>query len=155
MGEEDIDGVFRKYRNVAVVGLSKDESKDSNKVARYLQGKGFRVIPVNPTAEAILGQKSYQSLSSMPAELKRQVEIVDIFRPSDSVPAIVDEAIDIRREYGMPKVIWMQLGIKNEEAARKAYESGMLVIQDRCMMIEGASREEMLHFSIDQDGGDW
>ena len=148
MSGSEIDRVFMRYRNVAVVGLSKDEGKESHRVARYLQGKGFRIIPVNPTADRILDEKVYPSLTSLPDELKKSVEIVDIFRPSDAVPPIVDEAIEMKKKTGMPMVIWMQLGISNEEAARKAEASGMIVIQDRCMMIEGANREDMLKFNI-------
>ncbi len=148
MADDEIDRIFKDYRIVAVVGLSKDEKKDSHRVAKYLQKKGFRVIPVNPTADEILGEKSYPSLADLPSQLKRTVEIIDIFRPSQAVPQIVDEAIRIRKETGMPKVIWMQLGIANSEAAFRAKDSGMTVVQDRCMMIEGASREEMVKFNI-------
>lgn len=148
MGVADIDQIFRKYRNIAVVGLSKDESKDSHRVAKYLKDKGFTIIPVNPTAMELLGEKSYPSLASLPQELKEKVEIVDIFRPSDAVPPIVDEAIDIRKITGRPFVIWMQLGIINKGAAEKAEESGMTVVQDMCMMIEGASREEIIRLNL-------
>jgi len=122
---------------VAVVGLSKDPSKDSYEVASFLKSKGFRIIPVNPTAQEIMGEKCYPSLSSLPDELKRAVEIVDIFRPSEAVPPIVDEAVELRKRYGKPDVIWMQLGISNEGAAAKARAAGMVVIQNRCIMIEG------------------
>ncbi len=148
MKADEIGDVLKKYRNVAVVGLSKDEGKDSYRVAAFLKKNGFRIIPINPTANEILGEKSYPSLSSLPAELKRELEIVDIFRPSEAVPPIVDEAIGIRDMFGRPMVIWMQLGITNEGAARKASEKGILVIQDRCMMIEGANRKDMLSFKL-------
>lgn len=148
MKEADIDHIFRNYRNIAVVGLSKDESKDSHRVAKYLKGKGFNIIPINPTADEILGEKVYPSLSSLPRELMQSLEIVDIFRPSGAIPPIVDEALEIRKLTGRPFVIWMQLGIRNEEAAEKAEESGMVVIQDMCMMIEGASREDMIRVNL-------
>lgn len=144
MNGADIDDIFRKYRTVAVVGLSKDEEKDSHRVAKYLQEKGFKIIPINPTANELLGEKTYPSLTSLPEELKNQVEIVDIFRPSEAVPPIVEEAVNIRKQTGKPYVIWMQLGITNKEAATKAEESGMVVVQDMCMMIEGAYREDIL-----------
>ncbi len=147
MSEELIDEILLKYRTVAVVGLSKDEGKDSHRVASFLQKRGFRIIPVNPTADSILGEKAYPSLGAIPEELRRQVEIVDIFRPSKDVPAIVDEALSIRREGGNPKVIWMQLGITSSGAASIAEEAGMKVVQDRCMMVEAGSRSEMLDFS--------
>ncbi len=148
MKADEIGDVLKKYRNVAVVGLSKDKDKDSHRVAAFLKKNGFRIIPINPTATEILGEESYPSLSSLPAELKRELEIVDIFRPSEAVPPIVDEAIGIRDMFGRPMVIWMQLGITNEVAARKASEKGILVIQDRCMMIEGANRKDMLSFRL-------
>lgn len=149
MTKTEIDHIFRKYRNIAVVGLSKDDSKDSHRVAKYLKEKGFTIVPINPTAEEILGEKVYPSLSSLPHDIKEKVEIVDIFRPSSSVPPIVDEAIEIRKATGRPHVIWMQLGITNREAADKAEASGMVVIQDMCMMIEGASREDMIRLNLD------
>ena len=148
MKEADIDHIFRNYITVAVVGLSKDESKDSHRVARYLKEKGFNIIPINPTAMEILGEKVYPSLSSLPSELKERLDIVDIFRPSDAIPPIVDEAIEIRKTTGRPFVIWMQLGIINEEAAERARELGMAVVQDMCMMIEGASREDMIRLNL-------
>jgi len=146
--EDTIESVLKRYRTVAVVGLSKDPSKDSYEVASFLKSKGFRIIPVNPTAQEIMGEKCYPSLSSLPDELKRAVEIVDIFRPSEAVPPIVDEAVELRKSYGKPDVIWMQLGISNEGAAAKARAAGMVVIQNRCIMIEGKKKEQLLNFKI-------
>jgi predicted CoA-binding protein len=146
--EDTIESVLKRYRTVAVVGLSKDPSKDSYEVASFLKSKGFRIIPVNPTAQEIMGEKCYPSLSSLPDELKRAVEIVDIFRPSEAVPPIVDEAVELRKRYGKPDVIWMQLGISNEGAAAKARAAGMVVIQNRCIMIEGKKKEQLLNFKI-------
>lgn len=125
-------------KTIAVVGLSKDSSKPSNDVASYLKSHGYRIIPVNPTIDEVLGEKSYKSLLDIPDQLKRQIEVVDIFRRAEDVPPIVDEAIQLRKLVGRPKVVWMQLGIVNEEAARKARESGLDVIMDRCMKIEHA-----------------
>jgi hypothetical protein len=121
---------------IAVVGLSKDPSKPSHDVAKYLIEHDYRVVPVNPTVDEVLGQKSYRSLLDLPDQLKREIEVVDIFRRAEDVPAIVDEAVNLRSSLGHPKAIWMQLGIVNEEAARKAMSSGMEVVMDRCMKIE-------------------
>ena len=118
------------------MGLSRNLSKESYGVAQYLQGAGYRVVPVNPVAEEILGEKSYKSLLELPEELKGSVEIVDLFRPSEAVPPFVEDAIKIRKEYGNPRVIWMQLGIINEKAAEKARNAGMTVIMDRCIKVE-------------------
>ena len=131
MSREEIESVLESYRTVAVVGLSRDPDKASYRVARYLQSVGYRIIPVNPFADEILGEKCYKSLLEVPDT----IDIVDIFRPSEDVPAIVDEAITIKNRVGSPKVIWMQLGIVNEEAAKRAREAGFTVVMDRCMMI--------------------
>lgn len=134
--ENEINEILKNHRNVAVVGLSRDPNKDSYKVADYLKSKGYRIIPVNPSADKILGEKCYKSLLDFPDDIKKLIEIVDIFRPSKEVPPIVEQALQLRREYGRPFVIWTQLGIVNEEAAKMAKEDGMKVIMDKCMMIE-------------------
>ncbi|MFQ5815830.1 MAG: CoA-binding protein [Candidatus Hydrothermarchaeaceae archaeon] len=123
-------------RVIAVVGCSRDETKDAHLIPKYLKEHGYRIIPVNPFADEILGVKCYPSLLEMPGDLKRMVDVVDVFRPSKDVPSIVDQAVALRKEYGTPKVIWMQLGIVNEEAAGKARDAGIAVIMDRCMKIE-------------------
>ena len=134
--EDEVVQKILEMKTIAVVGLSKDPSKPSHDVARYLLTHGYRVIPVNPTVDEVLGQKSYRSLLDLPDELKREIEAVDIFRRAEDVPVIVDEAIKLHSSFGRPKAIWMQLGIVNEEAARMAKASGMEVVMDRCMKIE-------------------
>ncbi len=134
--DEATKEILESHSTVAVVGLSRNSSKDSYRVAEYLQSQGYRIVPVNPVAEEILGEKSYSSLLELPDELKRAVGIVDIFRPPEAVPPIVDDAIKLREEYGAPHVVWMQLGIVNEEAAEKAWNAGMTVIMDRCIKVE-------------------
>jgi predicted CoA-binding protein len=118
--------ILKEARTIAVVGCSKDPTKDAHKIPKYLQENGYRIIPVNPTADMILGEKAYKSL----ADVREPYEVVDIFRPSEDVPPIVDQAIQ-----GPAKVIWMQQGIRNEAAARKAEAAGKVVVQDACMMI--------------------
>jgi len=120
--------ILTRYRTIAVVGMSKDPSKDAHTVPAYLMEKGYRIIPVNPTATEILGEKAYPNLSAVP----EQYDIVNIFRPSDQVEPIVDEAI----RAGKAKVIWMQLGITNENAAKKARAAGMHIVMDVCMRTE-------------------
>ena len=134
MGQTDIKKILMKHRTVAIVGLSRDSSKDSYKVAEYLLKRGYRVIPVNPTTDEILEQKSYKSLLDMPSEIQKALQIVDIFRPSADVMPIVQQAIQLKRLYGVPYVVWMQLGIINEEAADVARKAGLAVIMDKCMM---------------------
>ncbi|UCF72070.1 MAG: CoA-binding protein [Deltaproteobacteria bacterium] len=119
--------ILNEYRTVAIVGLSPNPSRPSHRVASYLAGNGYKVIPVNPRAQEILGKPSYPNLSSLP----EPVEVVDIFRRSEEVMPIVDEAIKIGA-----KVVWMQEGVINEEAASKARDAGLLVVMNKCMLKE-------------------
>ena len=120
--------ILARYRTIAVVGCSKDPSKDAHTVPAYMQSQGYRILPVNPTATEILGEKAYPNLSAVPDPY----EVVNIFRPSDQVGPIVDEAI----RAGKAKVIWMQTGIVDEGAAARARSAGMQVVMDRCMRTE-------------------
>ncbi len=119
--------VLKKYRIVAIVGMSPDPDRPSYRVARYLDSKGYEIIPVNPNVGEILGKKSYPDLSSIPGP----VEVVDIFRESRKVSPIVNEAI----EKGAG-AIWMQEGVINKKAAAKARDAGLLVVMDKCMFKE-------------------
>jgi thioredoxin len=134
--DEDIERILTEYRTVAVVGLSADPSKYSHVVAGFLQSKGWRIIPVNPNVEEVLGEKSYKSLVDLPLSAQREVEVVDIFRRSEDVPPIVDQAIQLKQKNGKPYVVWMQLGIVNEEAAARARKAGLTVVMDKCMKVE-------------------
>ena len=134
--DEAIQEILETHNTVAVVGLSRNPSKDSYKVAEYLQRAGYVVVPVNPGAEEILGEKSYGSLLDLPDELKSSVGIVNVFRPPKAVPAIIEDAIRLREAHGAPHVIWMQLEIVHEEAAERARAAGMLVVMDRCIKVE-------------------
>jgi predicted CoA-binding protein len=128
-GPEEITGILQKYRGIAVVGLSPDSSRASHQVAQYLQQHGYRVIPVNPGCTEVLGEKCYPSLKDIPFP----VEVVDIFRKVDAIPAIVAEAIDIKA-----KAVWMQLGLVEPDSARRARQAGLQVVMDRCMKVEHA-----------------
>jgi predicted CoA-binding protein len=121
--------VLGQARTVAVVGLSDKTERDSNEVARYLQSQGYRIVPVNPMLGEVLGEKSYPSVASIPSEIP--IDIVDIFRRSEQVPPIVDEAIARRAP-----VVWMQLGVENAEAAGKARAAHLTVYMNRCIMQE-------------------
>ncbi|MGQ9718502.1 MAG: CoA-binding protein [Nitrososphaerales archaeon] len=146
--KNEIAEVLGKYRNVAVVGLSRDPEKDSHGVAKYLKSKGYRIVPINPFANEILEEKCYKTLLDLPEDIKKSIEIVDIFRPSQDVLPIVEQAIKLKEDYGRPLVIWMQEGIVNEDVARMAREAGMVVIMDRCMKIEHREREMVLKSSL-------
>jgi predicted CoA-binding protein len=134
--KDDVKEILTKYKTVAVVGISRDPSKDSHRVPEYLQSQGFKIIPVNPTATKILGEKSYKSLLEIPTEIQKIIEIVDIFRPPAEVPPIVEQAIKLKERYDKPYVVWMQLGIINEQAAETAREAGITAVMNRCMMQE-------------------
>ena len=121
---------------IAVVGLSKDPSKPSHDVASYLRANGFKIVPINPMADVVLGEKSYRSLLELPDDIKRELDVVDIFRRSEDVPEVVREAAQIHLTYLKPSVVWMQLGIVNQTAAKFATDHGMDVVMDRCMKIE-------------------
>lgn len=122
-----LKAILEKAKNIAVVGLSDNSRRDSYKVAEYLLKKGYNVIPVNPGAEQILGQKSYKDLASIPC----RIDIVNVFRRSDYLPAVMEEALAIK-----PGCIWTQLGIVNEEAADAALKRGVAVVMDLCLMVE-------------------
>ena len=117
-----------------MVGLSREPDKDSYRVSAYLKEHGFRIIPVNPFAHEVLGEKSYKSLLDIPAEIQKNIEIVDIFRPAKDVPPIVEQAIKLKEKHGKPYVVWMQLGIVNAQAAETARKAGLTVVVDKCMM---------------------
>lgn len=131
--DEDIERIAHTVRTIAMVGLSPNEARPAWGVARYLQSQGYRVIPVNPghAGKSILGEVVYADLTQIPTEAG--VQMVDIFRRSEAVPQIVDEALA-----SLPalKVIWTQLGVSSESAAQKARAQGLTVIQDRCPKIE-------------------
>jgi predicted CoA-binding protein len=127
MNEADIRSILEESKTVAVVGLSPREERDSHRVAKYLQSQGYRIIPVNPNADEILGERSYPNLASIPMP----IDVVDVFRRSEAVPEIVEEAIKVRA-----RTVWMQQGVIHEEAAARAREAGLQVIMDRCMMVE-------------------
>lgn len=131
--DEDIARIARTHRVIAMVGLSDNESRPSWGVARYLQSQGYRVIPVNPghTGQTILGETVYASLSDIPAGAG--VQMVDVFRRSESVGPIVDEALAVLPELS---TIWLQLGVRDDLAAERARARGVTVIQDRCPKIE-------------------
>ncbi|MTI85945.1 MAG: CoA-binding protein [Firmicutes bacterium] len=119
--------LFEQARSIAVVGLSNKPERDSFRVSQYMQKKGYRIIPVNPRVNKVLGEQSYSDLLSVPDT----IDIVNIFRRSEHVPSIVAEAIKIN-----PMAIWLQLGIINEEAAKTAELNGITVVMDKCIMVE-------------------
>jgi len=126
---QDIADIVNNYRVVAVVGLSEDPSRPSYRVADYLQQHGYRIIPVNPGCQEVLGEKCYPSLKDIPFP----VEVVDIFRKKEAIPAIVEEAIQVGA-----RAVWMQLGLVEPVAAQKARDAGLKVVMDYCLKVEHA-----------------
>ncbi|MBU0924797.1 CoA-binding protein [bacterium] len=125
---EEIIEIFKNTKTIAIAGLSPDASKASNMVAVYLQNAGFKIIPVYPKEDTILGEKVYRTISEIPFK----IDMVDIFRKPDAIAAIVDEVI----ARGDVDTVWTQLGLVNNEAAVKAKEAGLKVVQNKCTKIE-------------------
>jgi len=121
--------ILNKYKNIAMVGLSANPYRPSHFAAIYMIAEGYNIIPVNPMSKEILGRKCYPSLRDIP----EPVEIVDVFRNSKDVPPVAEEAIEIGAQ-----VLWLQLGVINQEAALKAQQAGLEVVMDRCVKIEHA-----------------
>jgi uncharacterized protein len=126
--KDEIKKIFEETKTIAIVGLSPKEDKPSNMVAQYLQKAGFKIVPVYPKGDIILGEKVYRSLD----EIEEPIDMVDIFRKPDVVSLVVDQAIAMKNI----KTIWTQIGIVNNEAAQKAREAGMNVVQNLCTKLE-------------------
>lgn len=122
--DKEMKEILLSAKTIASVGLSSNQEKESYWIASYLREQGYRIIPVNPTATEILGEKAYPDLSSVP----EKVDVVQVFRKPEDVPPVVDEAMQIGA-----KVVWMQEGISHEESAQKARAAGLQVIMDACM----------------------
>jgi predicted CoA-binding protein len=127
LSDPQIRHILETAVTVAIVGLSDEPDRDSYRVAEYLQDHGYHIVPVNPTVESVLGQKSYARVTDIPG----QIEIVDVFRKPDAVPPVVAEAIEARA-----RVVWLQPGVVNQEAAETAEAAGLQVVMDRCIKME-------------------
>jgi predicted CoA-binding protein len=127
--DHEIADVLTRYRTWAVVGCSPDPRRDSHRIAALLQRRGIRIVPVNPNAGEVLGERCYPSLADVPADVG--VEVVDVFRRSDHAGRHVDEAIAAGA-----RAVWLQLGVIDHAAARRAREAGLQVVMDRCPAIE-------------------
>jgi hypothetical protein len=126
--KDEIKEIFQTVKTIAVLGLSPDPDKDSHRVAAYLQNCGYKIVPVYPKGETILGETVYKSLEEIPFP----VDMVNIFRKPDALDAISDACI----KRGDIKVFWAQAGIVNNEAAQKAKDAGMIVVQNQCAMVD-------------------
>jgi predicted CoA-binding protein len=135
VGADAILELLKKYNTIAVVGLSSNPMRPSFGVTEYMQEAGYRIIPVNPNETEVLGEKSYARLE----DVAEKIEIVNVFRRAEEVPPVVESAIRIGA-----KVVWMQSGIENEEAAEKARAAGLVVIEDACILVEHQRRASEL-----------
>lgn len=130
--------IIQNFESVALVGVSANPIRSSNFVASYLVRTPFRTYPVNPAYDEVLGLKTYDTLHDLP----EAPDIVDVFRRHEAIPEVVDQAIEVGA-----KVVWLQLGLRHEEAAQKAVDAGLLVVQDRCLKIEHARFSGRLHLA--------
>lgn len=129
---EAIETILRDAKTIAVIGISSDATRASNSVSRYMQSQGYRIIPVNPNETSVLGEKAYAQLEDVPDK----IDLVDIFRRSEQAGQHVDEAISIGA-----RGVWLQEGVIDEEAARRALEAGLAVVMDRCILKEHLKRK--------------
>ena len=125
--DEEVRSLLERVRRIAVVGLSPKPERDSNRVARYLQERGYEIVPVYPREEQILGQQVYRSLQEIPGA----VDLVDVFRRGEDLPAVVEDALAAKAP-----ALWFQLDCINQDAARTAAEAGTAVVMDRCLLVE-------------------
>ena len=125
---DEIREIFKSVKTIAIPGLSPKEDKDSHRVAKYLQEQGYKIIPIYPKEDTILGEKVYRSL----AEITEQVDMVDMFRKAE----VADEIVDMIEKRDDIKVLWLQKGIVNNTAAKRAKDLGLKVVQNRCTMVD-------------------
>jgi hypothetical protein len=125
--------VLRKYKVVAVVGASKNPEKDAFTVPLYMRQHGYTVIPINPTADSINGVKAYPRLAEVPDEVAGTVEVVEVFRPSEELPDVARQVLEMKRRTGRPFVFWAQLGLENENAKRILQSAGIEFVMNACM----------------------
>ena len=136
VSEDQIKDILEKAKAIAVVGLSKEPEKDSHKVSVYLQQNGYRIVPVNPFVDEVLEEKSYTSLLDIPTEIQKTIDVVDVFRRSEDVLPVVGQAIQLKARFNRVFAVWMQMGIVNEQAAEVARKAGLIVVMDKCLMVE-------------------
>ena len=128
--------VLKKFKVIAVVGASKNPEKDANSVPDFMKNRGYEIIPVNPTADNIVGNRAYPSLDAIPVDLAKRVEVVDVFRPSEELPEVARHVVEMKKKTGRPFVFWAQLGLENEEAKKILSEAGIDFVMNRCLRIE-------------------
>ena len=132
----DIEQIFENTSNIAVIGLSKNELRDSYQVSAYMKNAGYNIIPVNPTIDSVMGVKAYDGLKNVPEDILKNIELVNVFRRSEFVEEIIDEVIEINKKFGKIHTIWMQLGIFYDQVDRISEENKLNIITNKCIKIE-------------------
>ncbi len=127
--------VMKSGHVVAVVGISKNPAKEAHTVPKFLKERGYRIIPVNPTAPEILGEKSFPSLSSIPPEMAEQIDVVEVFRPSDELPEVARAVVDLSNRSGKKYVFWAQAGLENDLAKEILEAAGLSYVMNECMRV--------------------
>jgi predicted CoA-binding protein len=130
-GDDEIRELLRGVASIAVVGIKDGETEDAYRVARYMQERGYRIVPVNPKLERVLGERAWPSL----AALRAPVDLVDVFRAPRHLPALAEEILALSP---LPRAVWLQLGIRHDEFAARLAAADVAVVQDRCLMVEHA-----------------
>src|SRR5207247_8809808 len=126
---------LRNNKTIAIVETSKNPHKDAYTVPQFMKDHGYKIIPINPTADEIVGEKAYPSLMDLPSDLASKVELVDVFRPSEELPQVAQQVVDMHRKYGRPLVFWAQLGLENEEAKQILLKNQIPYIMNACLRI--------------------
>ena len=125
-----------RYKVIAVVGASKNPEKEAASVPAYLKNHGYTIIPINPTTDSVDGLKAYPSLADLPDDVARMVEVVDVFRPSEELPQVARQVVEMKKRVGRPFVFWGQLGLENDEAKEILVDANVDYVMDRCMRVE-------------------
>lgn len=136
--------VIRDSKVIAVVGASKNQEKQAHSVPKYLKDRGYRIIPINPTADSILDEKAYPDLLSLPPEVARQVDVIEVFRPSEELLNVARQVVELVKRSDRKYVFWAQLGLENEEAKNVLSESGIPYVMNACMKV--------VHMTVSQMG---
>jgi predicted CoA-binding protein len=127
--------VMRAHKVIAVVGASTNPGKEAHTVPAYLKEQGYRVIPINPTADAIFGERAYPTLDSLPEQLAREVEVVEVFRPSEELPQVARQVVEMSKKHHRGYVFWSQAGLENDEAKAILSEGQIPYVMDACMRV--------------------
>jgi hypothetical protein len=127
--------VMKRSKVIAVVGASKNPEKEAHSIPQYLKDNGYRIIPINPTATEIFGEKTFPDLLSLPPEVATQVEVIEVFRPSDELPDVARQVVELSKRYGKQYVFWAQAGLENDQAKKILSESGIPYVMDACMLL--------------------